>query len=103
VVSNSSLSVSFTGVGLIENGTEAPLPSWLKVAPVNSSFMITADTHYFFQVCVSINTSAPQGTFTIVLNESVNGQPFLDEFELMITEGGGVRASLNSSTIRCTR
>ncbi len=82
--SNATLSVKITGVALVENGTEVRLPSWLQVTPVNSSFVIQADQPYYFQICVSINTSTPQGTFNVALNESVNGQTFMDEFQIWI-------------------
>jgi hypothetical protein len=83
---SSSLSVTITGVGLMQNGTEVPFPDWLKVTTADSSFAMSADQPYYLQVCVRISTSTPQGSFTIVLNEKVDGQPFSGEFVLEITD-----------------
>jgi hypothetical protein len=70
----------------MQNGTEVPLPGWLKVTPVDSSFAMSVDQPYYLQVCVSISTSTPQGSFTVALNEKVDGQPFSGEFVLEITD-----------------
>ena len=86
-ISNSSLSVKMSGVGLMENGTEIPLPSWLQVTPANSSFVIMADQPYEIQVCVYGFAPMPYGTFTVALNEEVNGQAFIDEFQLSVQVG----------------
>jgi hypothetical protein len=84
----SSLGVTMTGVGLIQNGTEIPLPGWLQVTPVNSSFVMLADQPYYLQICVNISASAPNGSFTVVLNERVNGQPFSGEFVVQVQDIG---------------
>jgi hypothetical protein len=80
----SSLAVTITGVGLMQNATETPLPGWLQVTPVNSSFVMLTDQPYYLQVCVDISALAPQGSFTVVLNERVNGQPFSGEFVVQV-------------------
>jgi len=50
--SASSLSVTITHVGLIQNGTEVALPAWLAVRPVSTQFVLTPDQPYQLQVCV---------------------------------------------------
>jgi len=80
----SSLSVKITGVGLMQNGSEVALPSWIVVKPVNASFVMAADVPYDLQVCVTISDSPPLGDFTVALNESVNGQPFTGEMSVEI-------------------
>jgi len=83
----SSFLVTVTGVGLIQNGSETALPPWIAVKPVNSSFQLVADTPYNLQVCVTISTSPPLGDFTVVLNETVNGEKFSGEFVVEIGSG----------------
>jgi hypothetical protein len=83
----SSLAVKITGVGLMRNGSETTLPPWIAVKPVNSSFQLVADTPYNLQVCVTISNSPPLGDFTVVLNETVNGQAFSGEFDVQIGTG----------------
>ncbi|MDA4135069.1 MAG: hypothetical protein OK441_05830 [Thaumarchaeota archaeon] len=80
----SSLSVKITGVGLMQNGSEVALPSWIVVKPVNASFVMAADEPYDLQVCVTISDSPPLGDFTVALNESVNGQSFTGEMSVEI-------------------
>jgi hypothetical protein len=80
----SSLSVKITGVGLVQNGSEAALPMWIAVKPVGASFVMTADEPYELQICVSISDSPPLGEFTIALNEIVNGQLFTGELGVEI-------------------
>jgi len=80
----SSLSVTITGVGLMQNGSEVALPAWIVVKPVNASFVMAADEPYDLQVCVTISDSPPLGDFTVALNESVNGQAFTGEMSVEI-------------------
>jgi len=81
----SSLAVTITGVGLMQNSTEIPPPNWLNVTPASSSFVMSADQPYYLQVCVTISSAAPLGGFTVILDEKVNGQQFSAEFLLDIS------------------
>lgn len=70
------LHVSVNVTGMLENGTVTKLPSWLQVSSQASSFYLDPNQPFYFFIGVNATAQAPLGTYTIVLNETVNGHVF---------------------------
>ncbi|MDG6990461.1 MAG: hypothetical protein JRM99_03445 [Nitrososphaerota archaeon] len=70
------LHVSVNVTGMLENGTVTKLPNWLQVSSQASSFYLDPNQPFYFFIRVNATAQAPLGTYTIVLNETVNAQVF---------------------------
>lgn len=81
--SKSKLHVSLSVLGL-ENGTKIiPLPSWLQVKIQTPSFDLNATKPYYF-VIQATNLSAPEGTHTVAINETIGGQEFVGHLKISV-------------------
>jgi hypothetical protein len=70
---NRTLSVSFSVLGLAQNGTIEPLPPWLNVTIMEPSLLLNASKPAWDGIGV-LTRNAPLGAYTVVVSETFNGQ-----------------------------
>lgn len=81
--SQQSLSVNFSVVGMLQDGKILPLPYWLKMdIPVNQ-FLLNPFQPYYFLIGGTVS-SAPLGTYIVVVDETINGQHFMRDLQIDI-------------------
>jgi len=82
---NGSLSVNLSVLGLLKGGEIFPIPSWLQLEIPKDSFALNATKPYYF--IIKANTdSAPVGTHTIVIEEIIAGQHFVEKLKIRVLE-----------------
>ncbi|MDE1763320.1 MAG: hypothetical protein KGH88_03635 [Thaumarchaeota archaeon] len=90
-----SLPVSFTVLGVSQNGTTTPMPSWLSVNLVPSSFTLNYSQPFYMKVETS-TMAPPSGVHdTVLVGEQISGKNYTGHIEVSIPPavyfGGGIR------------
>jgi hypothetical protein len=80
---SSSPSISMTVTGVLENGTVQPLPAWLVVNQPEPTFQLPANEPYYFGFNITLSSAAPQGFYSLVLKETMNGQSFTGNVDIL--------------------
>ncbi len=84
-VSDRSLSVNLSILGLLKDGKILPLPSWLQMDIPTHSFSLNATEPFYF--IIKANTSsAAVGTHTIAIDEIINGEHFTQNLQVTVIE-----------------
>jgi hypothetical protein len=99
--SKSSMPVSLSVIGLVNDSKIVPLPSWLHVYIPKPSFNLNATEPYYFLIQPTTH-SAPQGAYTFAIKELVDGQEFTQYVRINIMDiflgGPSVGAGLGTDS-----
>ena len=77
---NESLGVSFSALGLVQNGTLQPIPSWMQVN-LPRPFVLNTSLPYYFDVYVT-TLPAHFGNWVISLRDEENGQTYNENLNI---------------------
>lgn len=77
---NETLSVKITVLGLIQNGSLVPIPSWMEVY-LPGPFVLNTTVPYYFDAYVTTSPGMT-GIWVIALLDVENGQTFVDDLSI---------------------
>ncbi len=80
---NQLLFVNLSIAGLLKDGKISPLPPWFKFDIPENPILLTPDRPSYFVIGVQ-DSSAPVGTYTILIDENVNGHHFTNNLQVNI-------------------
>ncbi|MGI0026143.1 MAG: hypothetical protein ACREA4_13490, partial [Nitrososphaera sp.] len=84
---SNSMSVNLSVLGLLHDGKIVPLPSWLEVDILDSSFSLNDSQPYYFVIrAIRTSESAPLGMHTVVIEEIIDGQRFTQNLQIRVME-----------------
>jgi len=73
---SSSITVTLSALGMLQNGTVVALPSWLGLPNSNHTLSLTAEQPFYF-VMTATGIDAHPGTYEIAIQEIIAGSQFM--------------------------